>query len=73
MILQDLIDELLALQPASARSARVIADNDDILAVFYEGGVVSLRLDDVQERYDEAYAEGKAKGYEEGYEAWERR
>ena len=70
MNLQDLIDQLTALQPASARDATVMIGCKDeetlLLSVRYSGGVVTLEAEDLNvSSYDDGYEDGKRDGKRE--------
>lgn len=66
MTLQDLIDQLSALRPLSAREAQVVAVGEVYEfpvdgSVYYSDGVVKIKAD-VTDSYDEGFKDGLAKG-----------
>ena len=69
MNLQELIDQLIDLQPESARSATVNVctktTDATIVEVRYSDGEVKIVVDDLPNTYDEGFADGLKKGREE--------
>lgn len=70
MTLQELIDQLAALQPASARDATVVIGSGDVetplINVRYSSGIVTLEAEDLDvNSYDDSYEDGKRDGLAE--------
>ena len=74
MTLQDLIDDLQALLPSSAKSANVVVctktTDAQIVGVDYVGGEVKIEVDDLPtpKSYDDGFEAGRKAGLEEGQE-----
>ena len=69
MPVQELIDELSALKPNSARSATVTVCTEttdaDVISIGYSEGFVKIVVTELSSRYNEGFEDGRRKGREE--------